>query len=98
MSTRDRDGLAHRMCLVPTGNYFGWGKRGQEKIKYSIGQNEHGIIYMAGIYHIEGSRPVFSILTREPASKNAFIHDRMPVILTHEPASQIAFIYDRTRR
>ena len=53
---------------------------------------------MAVIYRMEGGRPVFSILTSEPASKIAFIHDRMLVILTHEPASQIAFIYDWMRR
>ncbi len=39
---------------------------------------------MAGIYRIESGRPVFSILTREPAESIAFIHDRMPVILPHD--------------
>ena len=79
-----RDGMAQRRCLVPAGYYFEWEKWGKEKFKYAIGQNERGIIYMAGIYRMEGGRPVFSILTHEPASQIAFIHDRMPVILPAE--------------
>ena len=39
---------------------------------------------MAGIYRMEGDRPVFNILTREPASQIAFIHDRIPVIFPAE--------------
>ena len=41
-------------------------------------------LFMAGVYRIENGKPVFSILTREPAENIAFIHNRMPVILHPE--------------
>ena len=37
-----QDGMAQRRCLVPAAYYFEWEKRGREKIKYAIGQNERG--------------------------------------------------------
>ena len=36
------------------------------------------------LHRIENGKPVFSILTREPAENIAFIHNRMPVILHPE--------------
>lgn len=39
---------------------------------------------MAGVYRIENRKPVFSILTREPAENIASIYNRMPVILHPE--------------
>lgn len=76
-----RDGMTQRRCLVPAAHYFEWEKRGREKIKYAIKPADVSVLYMAGIYRIENGVPVFSILTREPASSISFIHDRMPVIL-----------------
>lgn len=51
---------------------------------YAIGIDQKNVIYMAGIYRFEHDRPVFSILTREPAESIRFIHNRMPVILPRE--------------
>lgn len=79
-----RDGMQQRRCLIPATNYFEWEKRGKEKIKYAICPANSSMLYMAGIYRIENGKPVFSILTREPAENIAFIHDRMPVILPAE--------------
>lgn len=79
-----RDGMAQRRCLIPAAHYFEWEKRGREKIKYAIKPTNAELLYMAGIYRIENRLPVFSILTREPASSISFIHDRMPVILPRE--------------
>lgn len=76
-----RDGMLNRRCLVPATSYFEWEKRGKEKVKYAIRPSGRSMLYLAGIYRIENGRPVFSILTREPAEQIAFIHDRMPVIL-----------------
>ena len=42
------------------------------------------MLYMAGVYRVENGKPVFSILTREPAENIDFIHNRMPVILPAE--------------
>ena len=41
---------------------------------------------MAGLYRTEGNAMEFAILTRDPASEIAFIHDRMPAVLTVELA------------
>ena len=76
-----REGLRHRRCVVPATNYFEWEKHGNKKTKYAIRQSGSPIMYMAGLYRIEGGYPVFSILTREPADSNRHIHDRMPLIL-----------------
>lgn len=77
-----RDGMLGRRCAVPATNYYEWQRvGGARKDKYAIRPADGGLFYMAGIYRIESGRPVFSILTREPADSIAFIHDRMPVIL-----------------
>lgn len=76
-----RDGMARRRCLVPAAHYFEWEKAGRQRIRYAIRPAGARMLYMAGIYRFEGSVPVFSILTREPADSIAFIHNRMPVIL-----------------
>jgi len=76
-----KDGLKNRRCLIPASSYFEWEKREKEKIKYDIRPVGNGMLYMAGLYRIEGNKAVFTILTREPAESIAFIHDRMPVIL-----------------
>ena len=83
-----RDGMLNRRCLVPASNYFEWEKRGREKVKYAIRPVGRPILYMAGVYRMEGGRPVFAILTREPAEPIAFIHDRMPVILPSEAQAE----------
>lgn len=79
-----RDGMLQRHCLIPATNYFEWEKRGRDRIKYAIRECDSPILYMAGVYRIENGKPVFSILTREPAENIAFIHNRMPVILHPE--------------
>jgi putative SOS response-associated peptidase YedK len=78
------DGMRQRRCAVPATNYFEWERAGKTKTKYAIRPTGGALFYMAGIYRIESGRPVFSILTREPADSIAFIHDRMPVILPHD--------------
>jgi putative SOS response-associated peptidase YedK len=79
-----RDGMAQRRCLVPAAHYYEWEKNGRQRVKYAIKPANADVTYMAGIYRIEDGVPVFSILTREPASSISFIHDRMPVILTRD--------------
>ena len=78
------DGMRQRRCAVPATNYFEWERTDRTKTKYAIRPTDDELFYMAGIYRIESRRPVFSILTREPAESIAFIHDRMPVILPHD--------------
>lgn len=79
-----RDGMAHRRCILPATNYFEWEKRAETKVKYAIRPADDGVMYMAGLYRIEGDQPRCTILTRSPADSIAFIHDRMPVLLPKE--------------
>ena len=79
-----KDGMRQRRCAVPATNYFEWERAGKTKTKYAIRPTDGELFYMAGIYCIESDRPVFSILTREPAESIAFIHNRMPVILPRD--------------
>ena len=82
-----RDGFLHRRCIVPASYYFEWRRDGKRSVKYAI-RPEHGKLYMAGVYRLEGIVPVFAILTR-PASHSVMpVHDRMPVILTGGAADE----------
>ena len=47
-------------------------------IPFLIGADQEGgitIAYMTGIYRVENGRPVFAILTRDPAESISFIHN-----------------------
>lgn len=75
------DGMKQRRCIIPATLYFEWEKRGAQKIKHAIFPTGCDMIYMAGIYRIEGNHAACSILTRTSADCIAHIHNRMPVIL-----------------
>lgn len=75
------DGMRQRRCIIPATHYFEWQKAGTQKIKHAIAAAGSDMIYMAGIYRIEGNRAACSILTQPPAESISHIHNRMPVIL-----------------
>lgn len=80
-----REGMESRRCLIPACNYFEWDRR---HVKFSVrGTDGSPLLYMAGIYRMEGILPAFTILTRAPAEQIGFLHDRMPVILPREAMS-----------
>ncbi len=81
------DGMKQRRCIIPATLYFEWEKRGTQKIKHAIFPTGSDMIYMAGIYCIEGQRASCAILTRTPADCIKHIHNRMPVILPREAVS-----------
>ena len=81
-----REGMLKRRCLIPASCYFEWSRCGKASMKYAIRPEGAGQMYMAGLYRLEEGRPVFTILTREPAPQIAFIHNRMPVILSRDAA------------
>lgn len=76
-----RDGWETRRCAIPASWYIEWEHHDTGRARYRIRPEGSSILYMAGLYRLEGQTPVFTILTREPADSIAFIHDRMPVIL-----------------
>ena len=80
-----RDGMKQRRCLIPASNYYEWERTEGRKIRHAIRPEGGGMLYFAGIYHLEHHGdvvvPAFAILTREAADDIRFIHARMPVIL-----------------
>lgn len=80
------DGIRQRRCLIPAQHYYEWEKTDDRKVKYAIEPEGAEGFFLAGIYHMEGRKPVFTILTRDAAEGIAFIHERMPVILPNEAA------------
>ena len=81
-----REGMLKRRCLIPASHYFEWTHDPRARMKCAIRPEGAGLMYMAGLYRLEEGRPVFTILTREPAPQIAFIHNRMPVILPRDAA------------
>lgn len=77
---------SHR-CIIPASHYFEWehhvNYRGQKITgqKYAIQPIGKTCTWLAGLYRIQDSFPVFVILTREPSEQIRFIHDRMPLIM-----------------
>ena len=76
----------HR-CIVPASYYYEWehliGSDGKKHTgdKYIIQPNKSEMTWLCGLYRFEDNMPVFVILTKDPGTDIAFIHDRMPVIL-----------------
>lgn len=81
------DGIRQRRCLIPAQHYYEWEKMDGKKVKYAIEPEGSEGCFLAGIYRMEGGKPVFAILTRDAAEGIAFIHERMPVILPNEAAA-----------
>ncbi|MBC8339022.1 MAG: SOS response-associated peptidase [Rhodospirillales bacterium] len=69
--------LLENRCLIPATAYFEWRKEGAVKLKNRIGLGDDALFSFAGL--TDGER--FTIVTCEPTSAIAHIHDRMPVIL-----------------
>jgi putative SOS response-associated peptidase YedK len=79
-------------CLVPADYFFEWMAVDDKKVPHVIRLKDHETFAFAGIYDVhrdaEGSSMrSFSILTVEPNSLMAPIHNRMPVIMRREHES-----------
>ena len=79
-----RDGMRQRRCAIPATGYYEWERASGQRTKYAIRPEQYPLFYLAGIYRLEAGKPVFAVLTREPAANIAFIHNRMPVLLAPE--------------
>lgn len=79
--------LQHKRCLVLSDGYFEWRKEGKKRFPYRIEVNDREIFAFAGLWsrwlgYNNEPYDSYCIITTEPNSKLAEIHDRMPVILT----------------
>ena len=89
-----RDAWKEHRCVIPASRYFEWEHtllpNGKKKTgaKYAIRPADGSIVWLAGLYRLEDSLPVFVVLTREAAPTVSRIHDRMPLILPEDAAGE----------
>jgi putative SOS response-associated peptidase YedK len=80
-----RAAFKKRRCLVPASGFYEWKKLDGDKQPYFIGLRDGAPLAFAGLWERwdKGEAPVetFTIITGEPNSLVAGLHDRMPVIL-----------------
>jgi putative SOS response-associated peptidase YedK len=94
-----RDSVKKRRCLVPNHGFFEWKREGKAKIPYWIKPTDTDVAFFAGIWDrwegVHKGEPVsiisFAILTCEPNSLVAPLHDRMPAILRPEDYQRWVF-------
>lgn len=78
------ESLVARRCVIPSTGFYEWKKEGREKRKYLFRIPEKKLLYMAGLYkEFQGERR-YVILTTEPNSSIADVHNRMPVVLPED--------------
>ncbi|GGG13944.1 putative SOS response-associated peptidase YoqW [Paenibacillus albidus] len=81
--------LKSRRCIIPADGFYEWKKEGSSKQPMRILLSDGGIFSFAGLYDTwedpEGNKlSTCTIITTEPNSLMADIHNRMPVILRPE--------------
>ncbi len=72
-----------RRCLIPADGFYEWGIVNGKKLPFRFILKTHKIFAFAGIWHQDPKteEPEFAIITTEPNSLVAKVHDRMPAIL-----------------
>jgi putative SOS response-associated peptidase YedK len=85
-----RGPFKYRRCIIPASGFYEWQKRTGGKQPYYIRPKDKAVFLMAGIWdHWEGEGGTIetcAIITAEPNSAVAEIHDRMPAILARDRA------------
>ncbi|GGF72674.1 putative SOS response-associated peptidase YoqW [Paenibacillus albidus] len=81
--------LSSRRCLIPSTGFYEWKKEGTHKQPMRILMKDDSIFSLAGLYDTwtdpDGNKlSTSTIITTEPNSLMADIHNRMPVILRPE--------------
>jgi len=80
-----REAFRRRRCLVPATGFYEWKKLGAGKQPYFISLRDGSPVTFAGLWERWGKGETriesFTIVTGEPNSLVATLHDRMPVIL-----------------
>ena len=85
-----KDAWQSHRCIIPASYYYEWEhfKSPDGKVKtgdkYIIQPKGSMVTWLCGLYRIEDTFPVFTVLTREPSEELSRIHDRMPLILPKE--------------
>jgi putative SOS response-associated peptidase YedK len=93
-----RTAFAQRRCLIPANGFYEWRSDGGRKTPMWIHRTDERPFAFAGIYNTKPSEAA-SVITCEPNTLMAPIHNRMPVILADEqydewldPESEVDFL------
>jgi putative SOS response-associated peptidase YedK len=94
-----REAVKKRRCLVPNNGFIEWKREGKTKIPYWIKPTDTEVSFFAGIWDrwegVHKDQPVsfisFAIITCEPNSLVAPLHNRMPAILRPEDCQSWIF-------
>jgi putative SOS response-associated peptidase YedK len=81
--------LKNNRCIVPATGFYEWKKEGARKIPYYIRINGGAYFSFAGLYDVWRDPSgvdhlTFTIITTDPNTLVAPVHNRMPVILHRE--------------
>jgi putative SOS response-associated peptidase YedK len=80
-----RDSFRYRRCLIPVNGYYEWSEVGGKKQPYFIHMENNKLFSLAGIWSRwespDKTIESCAIITTEPNSYLAKIHDRMPLII-----------------
>jgi len=76
--------LVNQRCLIPANGFYEWKKIGSKKVPYYFMLKDDDVFSFAGLWDKEENGKSSAILTCEPNSIVAKIHDRMPCILKKE--------------
>ncbi|GIP61114.1 SOS response-associated peptidase [Paenibacillus woosongensis] len=85
--------LSSRRCIIPADGFYEWQQRAGGKQPFRITLKDESIFSFAGLYDIwtnkDGNKlATCTIITTEPNSLMADIHNRMPVILRKEEENE----------
>ncbi|GAA0373071.1 SOS response-associated peptidase [Paenibacillus motobuensis] len=85
--------LASKRCIIPADGFYEWQQRNGSKQPYRILMKDESLFSFAGLYDTwrdqSGNKiSTCTIITTEPNSLMANIHNRMPVILPRECESE----------
>ncbi len=88
-----REAFKSRRCIVPADGFFEWTGPKDARRPIWFHRERGGLVLFAGLYESWQTAPgewerTFTILTTEPNSRVAEVHNRMPVILTDESADE----------
>lgn len=78
-----RDAFSNRRCLIPATVFYEWNQE-QKKREVGFALPEEQTIYIAGIYQEFNGVSRFSVITTEPNTTVAAVHNRMPLVLLPE--------------
>ncbi|RYD47464.1 MAG: hypothetical protein EOP85_05420 [Verrucomicrobiaceae bacterium] len=74
-----------RRCLIPAAAFYEWVERPGGMVPFRFERPEEEITWIAGIWREEEGRgECFSMITTEPSTMMAAVHDRMPAVLSDE--------------